>query len=162
MWLHCVRQMWPQLCGPERHVSQIPTVSSVQDASVVNMSDRLSGGGGRQAAQIAGGMYGCGLCSILTRSWPRRLVGSCSLDGRRIVVLFLAGRSVVSMLRTSRPTREQTQSGCHSRGSSGRSVWLAAYLCSVSRFKNDGSLTSLTSTFRSVMVGSRVAVGRLV
>ena len=28
----------------------------------------------------------------------------------------------------------QTQSGCHSRGSSGRSVWLAAYLCSVSRF----------------------------
>ena len=45
-------------------------------------------------------------------------------------------------------------------GSSGLSVWLTAYLCSLSKFKNDGSLISLTSTFRNVMVGCGVPGGR--
>ena len=44
--------------------------------------------------------------------------------------------------------------------SSGRSVCLTAYLCSLLRFKNDGSVVSLTSTFRNVMVGCGVPVGR--
>jgi hypothetical protein len=98
---------------------------------------------------------GVGWCSILTRPWPRQPIGNlcswsrvvllayspgCSLDSRRIVVLFPAGTNNVSLLRTSGPARGQTQSVCHSRESSGRSVWLTAYLCSVSRFKNDGSL----------------------
>ena len=134
MWLHFVRQMWPQNCvalrdmshmWPRncvalRDMSQIPTVSSVQVANVVNMSDRQSGGGCRREHTSSAvdkllrsqeECMGDGLCSILTRSWPRRRVGSrvvllaCSLDGRRIVVLFPAGTSIVSLLRTSRPTR---------------------------------------------------------
>jgi hypothetical protein len=184
MWLQNVAT---ELCGALRYIClKIPTVSSVQVANVVDMSDRQSGRGCRseQSYRVVGKRnrsheecMGDGWCSILTRPWPRRPMVNlcswsrvvllayspgCSLNGQRIVVLFPARTSNVSLLRTWRPAGGQTQSACHSRGSSGRSVWLTAYPCSVSRFKNDGSLTSLTSTFRSVMVGCRVAVGRLV
>jgi len=43
----CETNVATELCDPEIHMSQFPTVSSVQVANVVDMSDRQSGRGCR-------------------------------------------------------------------------------------------------------------------